>query len=128
MNIFLCFIFQNPPIYLRFRPRPFVFQSRSQFPRHFRLFPSPELHNLSSLLNIVAGCGNGKYLNVNTSIFNMGGDKSMRLTEVAREKENEVSGTQPEIFRILYKLIERSVWNSQNSSNLFLMILGYNTR
>ncbi|EFA02468.1 hypothetical protein TcasGA2_TC008156 [Tribolium castaneum] len=36
------------------------------------------------------GCGNGKYLNVNTSIFNMGGDKSMRLTEVARDKENEV--------------------------------------
>ncbi|KAJ8927193.1 hypothetical protein NQ314_020469 [Rhamnusium bicolor] len=36
------------------------------------------------------GCGNGKYLNVNTSIFNIGGDKSTRLSEVAREKENEV--------------------------------------
>ncbi|KAF2905980.1 hypothetical protein ILUMI_00211 [Ignelater luminosus] len=36
------------------------------------------------------GCGNGKYLNVNTSIFNIGGDKSTRLCEVAREKENEV--------------------------------------
>ncbi|KAJ8922695.1 hypothetical protein NQ315_007728 [Exocentrus adspersus] len=36
------------------------------------------------------GCGNGKYLNVNTSVFNIGGDKSTRLSEVAREKENEV--------------------------------------
>ncbi|CAH1174227.1 unnamed protein product [Phaedon cochleariae] len=36
------------------------------------------------------GCGNGKYLNVNTSIFNIGGEKSNRLSEVAREKENEV--------------------------------------
>ncbi|KAK4886471.1 hypothetical protein RN001_002742, partial [Aquatica leii] len=36
------------------------------------------------------GCGNGKYLNVNTSIFNIGGDKSTRLCELAREKNNEV--------------------------------------
>ncbi|KAG5898635.1 hypothetical protein JTB14_021009 [Gonioctena quinquepunctata] len=36
------------------------------------------------------GCGNGKYLNVNTSLFNIGGDKSNSLCEVAREKENEV--------------------------------------
>lgn len=40
---------------------------------------------------IVPGCGNGKYLNLNTSVFNIGGDKSTRLSEVAREKENEVS-------------------------------------
>lgn len=61
--------------------------------------------------NLVAGCGNGKYLNVNTSIFNMGGDKSIRLTEVAREKENEVSVLSPfytpESPRILSKLIEK---------------------
>lgn len=37
------------------------------------------------------GCGNGKYLNVNSSIFNMGGDKSIRLCEMTREKSNEVS-------------------------------------
>nr|XP_023015834.1 uncharacterized protein LOC111505288 [Leptinotarsa decemlineata] len=36
------------------------------------------------------GCGNGKYLNVNSSLFNIGGDKSNNLSEVAREKENEV--------------------------------------
>ncbi|KAF5301448.1 hypothetical protein FQA39_LY02177 [Lamprigera yunnana] len=36
------------------------------------------------------GCGNGKCLNVNTSIFNIGGDKSTKLCELAREKNNEV--------------------------------------
>lgn len=37
------------------------------------------------------GCGNGKYLNVNNnSIFTVGGDKCSRLSELAREKENEV--------------------------------------
>ncbi|KAK9871000.1 hypothetical protein WA026_009960 [Henosepilachna vigintioctopunctata] len=36
------------------------------------------------------GCGNGKYLNLNSTTFNIGGDKSSRLTAVAREKENEV--------------------------------------
>ncbi|GJQ82346.1 hypothetical protein Trydic_g417 [Trypoxylus dichotomus] len=36
------------------------------------------------------GCGNGKYLNVNSTIFNMGGDKCIRLSEIAREKDNEV--------------------------------------
>ncbi|KAK5643066.1 hypothetical protein RI129_006911 [Pyrocoelia pectoralis] len=36
------------------------------------------------------GCGNGKYLNVNTSLFNIGGDKSTRLSDLAREKDNEV--------------------------------------
>ncbi|XP_044736879.1 uncharacterized protein LOC123298849 [Chrysoperla carnea] len=36
------------------------------------------------------GCGSGKYLNVNQSIFKIGADRCSRLTEVAREKENEV--------------------------------------
>ncbi|XP_045479862.1 probable serine/threonine-protein kinase nek3 [Harmonia axyridis] len=36
------------------------------------------------------GCGNGKYLSLNNAIFNIGGDKSLRLTNVAREKDNEV--------------------------------------
>lgn len=36
------------------------------------------------------GCGNGKYLNVNSTIYNMGGDKCIRLSEIAREKDNEV--------------------------------------
>lgn len=36
------------------------------------------------------GCGNGKYLNINSTVFNMGGDKCIRLSEIAREKDNEV--------------------------------------
>lgn len=39
----------------------------------------------------ISGCGNGKYLNLNPSIFNIGGEKCMRLSEIAKEKENEVS-------------------------------------
>ncbi|XP_063979726.1 serine-rich adhesin for platelets [Diachasmimorpha longicaudata] len=36
------------------------------------------------------GCGNGKYLSVNNNIFKIGGDRCKRLTDIAREKENEV--------------------------------------
>lgn len=36
------------------------------------------------------GCGNGKYLDVNPSVFEIGADRCKRLTEVAREKEHEV--------------------------------------
>ncbi|XP_067000150.2 uncharacterized protein [Anabrus simplex] len=36
------------------------------------------------------GCGNGKYLNVNPSVFKVGADRCRTLTEVAREKEHEV--------------------------------------
>ncbi|XP_043596350.1 uncharacterized protein LOC122573696 isoform X1 [Bombus pyrosoma] len=36
------------------------------------------------------GCGNGKYLNVNHSIFKVGVDRCKRFTDIAREKENEV--------------------------------------
>lgn len=38
----------------------------------------------------ISGCGNGKYLASNPSVFNIGADKCIRLTKVAREKENEV--------------------------------------
>jgi len=37
------------------------------------------------------GCGNGKYLSVNHSIFKIGVDRCKRFTDIAREKENEVS-------------------------------------
>lgn len=37
-----------------------------------------------------SGCGDGKYLNVNKSIFNIGAEKSTRLSEVAHEKNSEV--------------------------------------
>ncbi|XP_051159468.1 uncharacterized protein LOC127280492 isoform X2 [Leptopilina boulardi] len=36
------------------------------------------------------GCGNGKYLNVNHSVYKVGVDRCNRLTDIAREKENEV--------------------------------------
>ncbi|KAL6426269.1 hypothetical protein ACFW04_009056 [Cataglyphis niger] len=36
------------------------------------------------------GCGNGKYLSVNHSIFKIGVDRCKRFTNIAREKENEV--------------------------------------
>lgn len=41
--------------------------------------------------NFILGCGDGKYLNVNTSIFNIGAEKSTRLSEVSHDKDNEVS-------------------------------------
>ncbi|XP_066154646.1 uncharacterized protein fid isoform X1 [Euwallacea fornicatus] len=36
------------------------------------------------------GCGNGKYLKVNKSIYNLGGEKSIRLSDLARQNQNEV--------------------------------------
>ncbi|PSN57512.1 hypothetical protein C0J52_01590 [Blattella germanica] len=36
------------------------------------------------------GCGNGKYLSVNPSVFKIGADRCSSLTEIAREKEHEV--------------------------------------
>ena len=37
------------------------------------------------------GCGCGKYLDVNPHIFNIGSDRCKALTQIAREKEHEVS-------------------------------------
>ncbi|CAH0560370.1 unnamed protein product [Brassicogethes aeneus] len=36
------------------------------------------------------GCGNGKYLDINKSIFNIGAERSFKLSNIAREKQNEV--------------------------------------
>ncbi|XP_013191343.2 protein piccolo [Amyelois transitella] len=36
------------------------------------------------------GCGNGKYLSVNPSVFSVGGDRCSRLTSQARQHNNEV--------------------------------------
>ncbi|XP_026736152.1 uncharacterized protein LOC113499813, partial [Trichoplusia ni] len=38
----------------------------------------------------VTGCGNGKYLSVNPSIYTVGGDRCTRLTAQARHHNNEV--------------------------------------
>ncbi|KAI5703764.1 hypothetical protein M8J76_003344 [Diaphorina citri] len=36
------------------------------------------------------GCGNGKYLTMNPSVFKIGVDRCCKLTELAREKNNEI--------------------------------------
>lgn len=50
--------------------------------------PNPKTRAHCSVLPL--GCGNGKYFNVNDSILNIGGDRCVRMCELAREKENEV--------------------------------------
>lgn len=52
------------------------------------------------------GCGNGKYLNVNHSIFKVGVDRCKRFTDIAREKENEVN-TYIYIFYIISIIIKK---------------------
>lgn len=48
-------------------------------------------HSLFEMISFIfLGCGNGKYLDVNPSVFEIGADRCKRLTEVAREKEHEV--------------------------------------
>jgi hypothetical protein len=42
------------------------------------------------LRDYFTGCGSGKYLSLNPMIFNMGTDRCKALTEIAREKDNEV--------------------------------------
>ncbi|KOX70067.1 Putative methyltransferase KIAA1456 [Melipona quadrifasciata] len=46
--------------------------------------------SLANLYHSCSGCGNGKYLSVNHSIFKVGVDRCKRFTDIAREKENEV--------------------------------------
>lgn len=53
------------------------------------------LYNIILLLHVItlyrySGCGNGKYLSVNHSVFKIGVDRCKRFTDIAREKENEV--------------------------------------
>ena len=37
-----------------------------------------------------SGCGSGKYLNVNPSVFNIGSDRCKALAQLSREKDHEV--------------------------------------
>ena len=46
---------------------------------------------LSTILH--SGCGSGKYLSCNPSVFSLGVDRCRALTELAREKDNEVGNT-----------------------------------
>jgi hypothetical protein len=43
------------------------------------------------------GCGNGKYLDINPSIYKIGIDRCSNLTGAAREKNFEVSSREREI-------------------------------
>ena len=42
-------------------------------------------------LSRFAGCGSGKYLDVNPGVFNIGSDRCRALAQIAREKDHEVS-------------------------------------
>ena len=46
---------------------------------------------LQRIFNLT-GCGSGKYLSVNPLLFSIGVDRCKTLTELAREKDNEVGG------------------------------------
>ena len=52
------------------------------------------------------GCGCGKYLDVNPHIFNIGSDRCKALTQIAREKEHEVS--EWELTRQIYSICKQS--------------------
>ena len=41
-------------------------------------------------LKFLSGCGSGKYLDVNPSVFNIGSDRCRALAQIAREKDHEV--------------------------------------
>ena len=51
------------------------FSKRKNFKKHCILF---------------LGCGSGKYLNINPSVFNIGSDRCRALAQLAREKDQEV--------------------------------------
>ena len=38
-----------------------------------------------------SGCGSGKYLGMNPLVFDVGVDRCKALTDIAREKDNEVT-------------------------------------
>ena len=50
----------------------------------------PPLDN-PEFLSYISGCGSGKYLDVNPSVFNIGSDRCRALAQIAREKDHEVS-------------------------------------
>ena len=44
----------------------------------------------NAFLALILGCGSGKYLGINPTIFNIGSDRCSALAGIAREKEHEV--------------------------------------
>ena len=49
------------------------------------------MNDISDSLSGFAGCGSGKYLDVNPGVFNIGSDRCRALAQIAREKDHEVS-------------------------------------
>lgn len=47
-------------------------------------------NNPEIMKKFFAGCGCGKYLDVNPSIFNIGSDRCNALTQIARQRDHEV--------------------------------------
>lgn len=47
-------------------------------------------HTTSDLVYFSLGCGTGKYLSVNSQVYNLGCDYCRPLVEIARKKEDEV--------------------------------------
>ncbi|XP_065221780.1 mucin-4 isoform X2 [Planococcus citri] len=69
--------------------------SALQYPEHRNTTPWPKVKKFLNELepgSIVCdvGCGNGKYLKVNPSIFKIGSDRCHKLTQIAKDDDNEV--------------------------------------
>ena len=58
---------------------------------YLHIYITDNRHKISTILH--AGCGSGKYLSCNPSVFSLGVDRCRALTELAREKDNEVGNT-----------------------------------
>ncbi|CAH0386728.1 unnamed protein product [Bemisia tabaci] len=69
--------------------------TKAEHPHHETNSPWPRIKQLIEQLepgSLVCdvGCGNGKYLSMNSSVFKIGGERCSRLAHVARQKENEI--------------------------------------
>ena len=53
-------------------------------------YPTCRTPSLYSFI-FCSGCGSGKYLGMNPLVFDAGVDRCKALTDIAREKDNEVT-------------------------------------
>lgn len=74
----------------------FVFQETLELgkpPHYFHCFERDSKcleHTTSDLVFFSLGCGTGKYLSVNSQVYNIGCDYCGPLVEIARKKDDEV--------------------------------------